>query len=49
MAESGIANGTDAHEQRDDNGEKAIDYLIVGTGPAGGSLACFLAQNGDFA
>ena len=23
------------------------DCLIVGTGPAGGSLACFLAQHGE--
>ncbi|EUC43270.1 hypothetical protein COCMIDRAFT_38749 [Bipolaris oryzae ATCC 44560] len=23
-----------------------VDFLVVGTGPAGGSLACFLAQNG---
>jgi alkyl hydroperoxide reductase subunit AhpF len=26
--------------------ETTIDFLIVGTGPAGGALACFLAQNG---
>jgi hypothetical protein len=26
--------------------EVSTDYLIVGTGPAGASLACFLAQHG---
>lgn len=24
-----------------------VPYLIVGTGPAGAALACFLAQNGS--
>lgn len=28
------------------DGEPFVDCLIVGTGPAGGALACFLAQNG---
>ncbi|KAK6432589.1 hypothetical protein LTR95_011239 [Oleoguttula sp. CCFEE 5521] len=46
MAANGITNGTPALPKADGDGEKIIDYLIVGTGPAGGSLGCFLAQNG---
>ncbi|KIW92098.1 uncharacterized protein Z519_07082 [Cladophialophora bantiana CBS 173.52] len=36
-------NGTHANESAAD---VHTDYLIVGTGPAGASLACFLAQHG---
>lgn len=25
-----------------------VDFLVVGMGPAGASLACFLAQNGGY-
>ena len=31
----------------DGTGEAYFDCLIVGTGPAGGALACFLTQNGE--
>nr|OQO15560.1 hypothetical protein B0A51_16367 [Rachicladosporium sp. CCFEE 5018] len=46
MAANGIINGTPALPKANGESEKIIDYLIVGTGPAGGSLGCFLAQNG---
>ena len=32
--------------QYDSPADLFTDYLIVGTGPAGASLACFLAQHG---
>jgi hypothetical protein len=38
-----MVNGTD---NRESGAEVFTDYRIVGTGPAGASLACFLAQNG---
>jgi hypothetical protein len=28
-------------------GELSVDCLIIGTGPAGASLACFLTQHGE--
>ncbi|EMC98772.1 hypothetical protein BAUCODRAFT_103240 [Baudoinia panamericana UAMH 10762] len=46
MASNDIINGTEALSQHTSNGVRAVDYLIVGTGPAGGSLATFLAHNG---
>lgn len=46
MPAYGEENGTEATSHMNGHGEKHVDYLIVGTGPAGGSLACFLAQNG---
>jgi alkyl hydroperoxide reductase subunit AhpF len=30
----------------DHSADVFVDYLIVGTGPAGASLACFLTQQG---
>ena len=43
MTENGITNGFHSGEPTH---EINADYLIVGTGPAGASLACFLAQHG---
>jgi NADPH-dependent 2,4-dienoyl-CoA reductase/sulfur reductase-like enzyme len=40
------ANGTHPDDVKA-NADVNTDYLIVGTGPAGASLACFLAQNGE--
>ncbi|OQO01299.1 hypothetical protein B0A48_12852 [Cryoendolithus antarcticus] len=39
MAANGIINGTPALRKAKGESEKIIDYLIVGTGPAGGSMA----------
>lgn len=43
MAQNGLANGVHSSEP---SAEVKMDYLIVGTGPAGASLACFLTQHG---
>ncbi len=42
----GAANGV---QNGDSDIEVFTDYLIVGTGPAGASLACFLTQHGECA
>ena len=42
-AERVMLNGESHH---DSGIEITTDHLIVGTGPAGGALACFLAQHG---
>ena len=42
----GAANGV---QNGDSDIEVFTDYLIVGTGPAGSSLACFLTQHGECA
>ncbi len=43
-------NGVNGHNgtatSAGSNAAATIDFLIVGTGPAGSALACFLAQNG---
>jgi len=45
---NGIANhAVNGMHNSDANADINTDYLIVGTGPAGASLACFLAQNGE--
>jgi ribulose 1,5-bisphosphate synthetase/thiazole synthase len=38
--------GTEAQDAQDDIVK--TDLLIVGAGPAGASLACFLASHGEF-
>lgn len=43
MAQTSHVNG---FHNGDAVAEVSTDYLIVGTGPAGASLACFLAQHG---
>ena len=40
-------NGHAAGASDNDSYVVSVDYLIVGTGPAGGSLACFLVQHGE--
>ncbi|KIW19382.1 hypothetical protein PV08_03677 [Exophiala spinifera] len=40
------ANGVNGVGHDDEGIEVFTDYLIVGTGPAGGALACFLSQHG---
>ena len=41
------ANGaTDLPIRKAEHGVIETDFLIVGTGPAGGALACFLASHG---
>jgi hypothetical protein len=44
MAQNGQMNGVHSSEP---SAEVNMDYLIVGTGPAGASLACFLTQHGE--
>jgi alkyl hydroperoxide reductase subunit AhpF len=39
-------NNGDENVNSDGITEVCYDCLIIGTGPAGASLACFLAQNG---
>lgn len=39
-------NGVNGSHGCGTGGTMHTDYLIVGTGPAGASLACFLAQHG---
>lgn len=47
MANSnGPTNGTNGLANGHSDTPVEIDYLIVGTGPAGGALACFLVQHG---
>jgi flavin-dependent dehydrogenase len=44
----GLSDGTANGVQNGDSDiEVFTDYLIVGTGPAGASLACFLTQHGE--
>ena len=43
-AEQAMVNGVVHHDAAI---EITTDYLIIGTGPAGGALACFLAQHGE--
>lgn len=44
-----ITPKVDWHADRSKNVTATLetDVLVVGTGPAGASLACFLAQNGE--
>lgn len=44
MAQTSQVNG---FHNDDAVADVSTDYLIVGTGPAGASLACFLAQHGN--
>ncbi|KAK4556988.1 hypothetical protein LTR86_005969 [Recurvomyces mirabilis] len=45
MVAQSNGSGMNGHGETSDE-EAYFDCLIIGTGPAGGSLACFLAQNG---
>lgn len=40
-------NGVNGAGHDDEGIEVFTDYLIVGTGPAGGALASFLTQHGE--
>jgi len=40
-------NGTDANRAVITSNTMEVDYLIVGTGPAGAALAAFMASYGE--
>ena len=43
-----LSNGDSGHYASARTGITSTDVLIVGTGPAGASLACFLASYGEW-
>lgn len=47
MSQTNGVNGTNGAQTHDSGADVTTDYLIVGTGPAGSSLACFLTQYGE--
>ena len=46
FAANGAPASNELSVQKADDGVIETDFLIVGTGPSGGSLACFLASHG---